>query len=129
MAPRETDPGDLETDAVFLVGTAIKGRIGGKEIVVSQRGGRREDLVVTPAQYSMLEPGEEYILFLIENPKGAISREKTLKHYWVVGAWYGLFPFESGRMRVKAQTPDAFRQAFEGMTIEQVIAELRKEIP
>ena len=63
-APRETSPGSLETDAVISINTVLKGPNFLYEIVISQLGGDNGQLVITPADYLLVQPGDKYLLFL-----------------------------------------------------------------
>jgi len=68
LPPRETSPGSLETDAVLSVRTVLKGPVvNGQQIVVAQRGGETLVFSVIPAQYPLLQPGVQYLLFLSED--------------------------------------------------------------
>jgi hypothetical protein len=126
LPSRETEPRALETDSVVRISDVIKGFVQDNEIVISQRGGTRNGLTVIPAQYSLFVPGEEYILFLVENPYGRVSGLTQLKHYLAVGVWTGLFPFKNGRMRINSPLKDGIRKAYEDLPVEQIIAEVLK---
>jgi len=125
LSPREPSARSLETDAVISVNRTLKGSVTVKEIIIAQRGGFRGDLNIRPAQYSLVQPGEECILFLTEDSRPKIPPAAGgLKRYLVTGIWSGLFTFEGGRMRVKADEPDPLRTKYQGLTLDQVIAEV-----
>lgn len=120
LPPRETSPRALETDAIVTVNRVLKGPVGVRETLISQRGGVRGELFVTPTQYSIVRPGERYILFLVEDRRPNIPAVEGMTRYLVTGIWSGLFLFENGNMRVKAEQPDSLRKRYEGLTVEQV---------
>ena len=124
IPPRDTGTGALETDAVIAIGRTLKGPASLNHVVISQRGGTTGDRAVVPAQYSLVEPGERYILFLTEDKRPNIPEVATTKRYLVVGIWSGLFRFEEGRMRVNARTPDPLRSRYEGLSLEQITGEI-----
>jgi hypothetical protein len=125
LPPREPSRGSLETDAIVSVTSTLKGAAA-KEIVISQRGGYRGDVNTKPAQYSLVRQGEQYILFLTEDRRPTIPQPAGgLSRYLVTGIWAGLFYFEDGRMIVKADEPDPLRKKYQGLTLEQIVAQLK----
>ncbi len=80
---------------------------------------------ISPAQYSLFQPGQQYILFLTEDTRPKIPAPANgLRRYLVTGIWSGLFYFESGRMRVLADEPDPLRKKYQGLTVAQLISEI-----
>ena len=118
LPPREPSSRSLETDAVISVNRTLKGPATLREIMLAQRGGFRGDLNIRPAQYSLVQPAEQCVLFLTEDDRPKIPQAAGgLKRYLITGIWSGLFSFEGGRMRVKADEPDALRRKYQGLTL------------
>lgn len=69
LPARETSPRAFETDVLIDVNIMLKGSNTIQQVLVSQRGGTKGGLVVTPVQYSLLQPGEQYLLFLTEDQR------------------------------------------------------------
>jgi hypothetical protein len=116
----------LETDALVGVTKVLKGPVGAnQQLVVSQLGGAKGNFSSTPTQYSLVRPGEKYILFLREDDRSNLPiQAQTTTRYIVTGIWAGLFLFENNRMQVRARSPDFLRAQYEGLTLEQIETEL-----
>ncbi len=125
LPSRETSPQTLETDAVIAISRVLKGPEVLREVVISQRGGTRDRLVVMPAQYALVKPGERYVLFLTEDKRPNIPAVTGRNRYLVTGIWSGLFYFQEGRMRTNALTLDSLRSKYEGVSVEEVVSEIR----
>ena len=78
-----------------------------------------------PMQYAIMQPAERYLLFLTDYQGVAPADPAGKKRHLVTGVWSGLFLFENGRMRVNPSRPDALRQAYEGLTVEQVAKQIQ----
>lgn len=128
LTSRETSPGSLETDVVVAITQRFKGASNHDRIVVAQRGGTLGNLDIRPTQYSIMQPGEHYLLFLIED-KRPNTPAVGLSRYLVTGIWSGLFGFDAeGRMRVSAEVRDSLRQRFEGSTVAQISNAVKETI-
>lgn len=126
--PRETSPGSLETDALISIIRILKGPPL-RRLVISQRGGFRGDLNVRPAQYSLVAPGQHYILFLTGDSRPKIPpAPEGLPRYLITGIWTGLFYFENGHMRVIADEPDRLRLAYQGLSVDQIVVQINTAI-
>lgn len=126
LPTRETSPGSLETDAVVIVSDTLKGSGVVRSLVIAQRGGSRNGHSSVPAQYSLLQPTERYILFLQEDRRMTAPEVPGSRRYLVTGIWSGLFRFEGNRMTVVTTTPDSLRKIYQGLTIEQVTSEVKR---
>lgn len=128
LPTRESPTGKLETDAIVIVSSTIKGPASVRKLAIAQRGGAVEGHTTIPAQYSLLQPGERCILFLHEDGRASMPDIVGAPRYLVSGIWSGLFQFDGARMAVKASTPDALRRQYEGLTPDQVISEVKKAL-
>ncbi len=129
LPSRETSLRSFETDAVIEISTVLKGGPMDHEIVISQRGGQKGALTVTPAQYALVHPGEQYLLFLTSDSRSAAPAVEGLKRFTVTGVWSGLFRFENNKMVVTGKrTADVVRDRYEGLTLEQITAEVNKSV-
>lgn len=124
LPPREPSPRTLETDAVILVNRTLKGPGTAREIVISQRGGVIGAFSIKPVHYSLVQRGEQYIFFLRDDKRESLSAAPGLQRYLIAGIWSGLFRFAEGKMRVGAEAPEDFRRRYEGMTLDQMAAEI-----
>ncbi len=124
LPSRETSPRALETDAVIAIRRVLKGPTDVREVVISQRGGRRGGLVVAPTQYALVQPGEHYVLFLTEDKRSGIPDVPGINRYLVTGLWSGLFRFQEGRMRTDARRVDSLRAKYEGVSAEEIVGEI-----
>jgi hypothetical protein len=129
LPARETSPAALETDAIVDVKTTFKGSQSDRLIVISQRGGSLGKLFVTPKQYSLVRPGEEYLLFLVQDPRPNIPAVAGLKRYLVGGLWTGLLRFENGTLQPRpGRVPDRLWNEQAGRTLDQVIGDVRQSV-
>ncbi|HEU0141645.1 MAG TPA: hypothetical protein VFQ79_18120 [Bryobacteraceae bacterium] len=128
LPSRETSPRALETDAVIAVRRVLKGPADVREVVISQRGGSRGGLVVMPAQYSLVQPGEHYVLFLTEDSRPDIPDVPGVRRYLVTGLWTGLFRFQEGKMHTDARKVDPLRAKYEGVSAEEIIEEVKASL-
>jgi hypothetical protein len=124
LPSRETSPRALETDAIIAVNSTLKGPLQ-REVIISQRGGAKGDLVVTPVQYDLVQPGERYILFLKHDQRPSIPQVEGLPRYLVTGLWTGLFRFQEGRMQVSAGNVEPVLSKYEGLSVDQITSEIR----
>jgi len=62
----------IETDSVINIVQSLKGSAGGSQIVISQMGGKVGNATSQPTQYSLVQPGERYILCLREDNRTTV---------------------------------------------------------
>lgn len=125
LPSREVGIRSFETDALIKIDAVIKGPSDLRTVVVAQRGGAKDGLVIAPAQYALLQPSEKYLLFLQEDSRRNLPEVTNAKRYTVTGIWSGLFLLQDGRMTIKTNQPDHLRKSFEGKTAEELVAEIR----
>jgi hypothetical protein len=121
----ERGDGREETDSVINIVQTFKGSAGGSAIVIAQSGGKGTDIV----QYSLVEPGERYILFLLPDDRKALPSVAGLKRYDVTAAWAGLlFVGADGLIHTDAKYNDPLRKKYEGKSKVEMIDLLQKAI-
>ena len=128
MPPRHVSPQDLETDSLVTVTRTLKGGASSSDIVISQSGGTIGELTLRPVQYSILQAGQRYLLFLKEDLRPTVPQVSGVKRYFVVGIWSGLFNVSTGKVQVDADSPDALRKAFDGLSEDQLIKAVADEM-
>jgi hypothetical protein len=112
----------IETDSVINIAQTLKGSAGGSQIVISQMGGKVGDATSQPTQYSLVQPGERYILCLGEDNRTTVPSIGGLKRYGVVAAWSGLlFVGADGLIHTDRKYTDSLRKTFEGKTKASMI--------
>lgn len=121
LLPRQLSASNLETDAIITIARTLKGAAPNPDVAVSQRGGTLGKLTISPAQYSIMQPGEKYLLFLKDDTRPNIPQISGAKRYFVTGVWSGLFFLNSGTMQVNADEPDALRKIYAGLSEDQLI--------
>jgi hypothetical protein len=104
----------LETDSVIRIAQTLKGSAGSSTIVIAQMGGRDGGAADQPTQYSLVQPGERYILCLKEDDRTTLPSVAGLKRYDVTAPWAGLlFAGADGLIHTDAQYPDPLRKKYE----------------
>jgi hypothetical protein len=114
----------LETDALFDVTDVLKGLNTIQQVLISQAGGAKAGVSIAPTQYSLVRPGEKYMLFLREDERPNMPDPANVGRYLVTGIWSGLFYFENDRMQVRAAQRDQLRATYEGLTLKQIKRQL-----
>jgi len=124
LLPRQLSPSNLETDAIISVTRLLKGTTPNPDIAVSQRGGTLGKFTISPTQFAIMQPGEKYLLFLKDDNRPNIPLVSGAKRYFVTGFWSGLFFLNAGKMQVNADSPDALRKTYEGLSEEQLLSKV-----
>jgi len=75
----------FETDAMILITRVLKGSISEKQVVVSQAGGIMGDVKILPTQYSLMQTGEHYILFLQNESRTFAPAHPGIPRYSIIG--------------------------------------------
>jgi hypothetical protein len=123
MPPR--GDGREETDSVINIAQTFKGSGGGSTIVIAQLG-RKGTCIV---QYSLFQPGEQYILFLSPDDRKALPSVAGLKRYAVTAAWAGLLLVGTdGLIHTDPKYDDPLRKKYEGKSKAEMIDLLEKAI-
>jgi hypothetical protein len=112
----------IETDSVIRIVQTLKGPVGDSTIVISQMGGKVGDSTDQPTQYSLVQPGERYILFLSADDRNALPPVEGLKRYGVTAAWAGLLLVGTdGLIHTDPKYHDPLRKTYEGKSKEEMI--------
>lgn len=107
-----------ETDSVINIVQTFKGVSAGTAIAIAQMGGKGTDIV----QYSLVQPGERYILFLSPDDRRALPSVEGLKRYDITAAWAGLLLVGAdGLMHTDPKYRDRLRKTFEGKSKAEMI--------
>ena len=121
LFPRQLSPSSLETDAVVTVTRAVKGSAPNPDVVVSQKGGTIGKFTLSPGQFTIMQPGEKYLLFLRDDDRPDIPVVSGAKRYVVTGFWSGQFLLSDGKIRVTGNTTDSLRKVYEGLSAEEFV--------
>ena len=125
----------IETDSVIRIAQSLKGSTGGSTIVIAQMGGRDGGAADQPTQYSLVQAGERYILFLSPDDRKALPSVAGLKRYGVTAAWSGLlFVGADGLIHTESKYHDPLRKKYEGKSKAEMIDLLKdamsqKQVP
>src|SRR5581483_3202878 len=115
----------LETDAVIDVTTVLKGSPVAR-LAISQAGGTISTFTSKPMAYSLVQPGQQYLLFLKPDTRSIVPAIAGTQRYLVTGIWSGLFYFnKDGVMALNSNHPDPVRSQYAGMTLAQVTAQIK----
>ncbi|MBI1745785.1 MAG: hypothetical protein HYR55_04260 [Acidobacteria bacterium] len=123
----------METDLWISVQSILKGPKGEpiERVVVSQFGGKIEDLEIVVLADPLMQSGENYILFLkIDNRTDLPNYDKG-RRYTVVGGESGKFKIEGHKIKTLPNIAENIN-AYEGKELDKVtqeILELLKSFP
>ena len=81
----------LETDSVLRLDSIIKGTETASRVVVSQLGGTMGEFKVVIEQYSLMKPGERYVLFRQVERRQIPPQHSNARRYAIRGTWEGMF--------------------------------------
>src|SRR5438128_548437 len=73
----------FKTDAMILVTRVLKGSLSGEQLVVSQNGGVMGEVKILPTQYSLMQTGEHYILFLRDDPRSYAPKHVGIPRFLI----------------------------------------------
>jgi hypothetical protein len=112
----------IETDSVINIAQTFKGSTEGSAIAIAQMGGRVGDGGDQQTQYSLVQPGERYMLFLSPDDRKALPSVAGLKRYGVTAAWAGLlFVGADGLIHTDPKYHDPLRKKYEGKSKAEMI--------
>jgi hypothetical protein len=114
----------LETDVVLLVTQTLKGSASPQQVVVAQRGGVVGEHKQLPTQYSLMQPGERYIIFLTDDPRQNVPVRVGIPRYWITGQWVGILRVDAGAVHMSSGTPTSLRDKYDRMNLEQFLGEI-----
>jgi len=119
----------FKTDAMILVTRVLKGSLSGEQLVVSQNGGVRGDLKILPTQYSLMQTGEHYILFLRDDPRSYAPKHVGIPRFLIAGGGVaGTVRVDGKTIHVSEGTRDVFRNTYEGMSADETLAVVTKHV-
>jgi hypothetical protein len=117
----------VETDIVLRIDSVIKGTQTTSRVVVGQPGGTIGQFKVITSQYSLMEPGQRYILFLQEDRRNQFPSEPfDIRRYAITRRWEGTFQIDDEqKVRLAPAAPAVLREKYEGMRIDEVMTHIR----
>ena len=115
--------GGLETDAEVAIRSVIKGTVPAPSVLIAEIGGHTDTLTITPVSGSLMQAGEEYILFLNRDARPNLPNEKNLERYVVTCAWIGKLRIRDGAVLFDKDAPEKLRM-HNGRTVDAVAAEI-----
>jgi hypothetical protein len=116
--------GPLMSDFLIRVDRVVKGALASKQIVVHQYGGTLGGRVSEPAFYSMMQPGERYIVFLRDSDSAAFTASlptRSVPRYFPSVDYYSFAKIEGGQIVWSKGMPDAWKGNY-AMQPAQLIA-------
>ena len=115
----------LETDVIVLVNHVFKGSLATKTVALTQRGGVLGAYKEITEAYSLMNPGEHYVLFAITDNRPGIppvAGAVDVPRYLIEGEWVGLFNVDgAGTVHLSPGAPTALRRQYESVLQSQVI--------
>jgi len=122
--------GPLMSDFLIRVDRVVKGTLPSKQIVVHQYGGTLGGRVSEPAFYSMMQPGERYILFLRDSDSAAFTATlpgRAVPRYFPSVDFYSLAKIDGGQVLWSKGMPDAWKAKYT-MQPAQLIAAVQSRV-
>jgi len=116
----------IETDFWIAVDRVIKGPSDTRKLVTSEMGGAFGELRLI-MNYSLLERGQRYILFLYADHYPDRPQIPGLARYRD-DSFYGRYLIEDGKVSVRLNAPVSALRQYEGMTTDQFFAEIRAQL-
>ena len=114
---------NLETDVLVGVSEVFKGDPSIRELVVTQSGGVLGQYREISAQYSLMQPGERYFLFLVKDTRTELPQIENFPRYGIRGVWSGMFRIDAnGNVRVAPATAESLKRQVDGLPSTLVAA-------
>ena len=114
----------VETDFWIAVDRVLKGPSDTRRLVVSEMGGTFGELRLL-MNYTLMQRGQRYVLFLYEDKSQARPPVPGLTRYQD-NVFYGRYLVEDGTVR--STFPVSETAQYNGMTVDQFRAEIRKQL-
>ncbi len=123
LPPRVLSSHRLETDFLISVGRVRKGPATLRQILVSQPGGSIGEFHMISDQFSLMQQGESYLLFLTNDNRLNTPKSPGVSAYQITQCWWGLFRVIEEKIQLPKQEPDELRK-YEGANAESVHSEV-----
>ena len=101
----------LTSDFLIRVNKVVKGNLTSNQIAVHQFGGTLGGRTADPGQYSLMLPGERYILFLIGNALPNLP-DRGVPRYDLAASFYGLARIEGSQVTWSKGMPETWRTTY-----------------
>jgi len=121
------DQSPLITDFLIRVNRVVKGNLTSAQIVVPQFGGTIPGgRTAEPGMYSLMQPGERYILFLTSETRNLANR--GVPRYQLAADNYGLAKIESSQVVWSRAMPETWKTTYRFQP-DQLIAAIQARPP
>ena len=121
----QQSPGLVYSDFSIRVNRVVKGSVASNQIAVHQAGGTVPGgKTAEPGGYSLMMPGERYILFLDANPPPGLPN-RGLPRYMIAAGFHGLAKVEGGQIVWSKGMPEAWKKSY-GLRADELIAVIDK---
>ena len=105
-------PPEVTSDFLIRVNKVVKGNLTSNQIAVHQAGGTLPGgRIAEPMQYSIMVPGERYILFLDANPPATLPN-RGVPRYLLAAGFYGLVKVEGNQVVWPKGIPEAWKTTY-----------------
>lgn len=121
---RSPSRGTLQTDFLISISRVLKGPDILRQVMVSQMGGTIGDFHLVTDQYALMQPGEQYILFLQIDNRPSTPRRADIPPYYVTRSWAGLGRVVGGKMQLGTTAPGELTP-YDGSDAEVLMREIR----
>jgi len=117
--------GTPTTDAIMDVRRVLKGQSPGQRLTVAQLGGTLNGQTELPPNYSLMKPGERYVLFLRNLGPNAVARgvypDRGVPRFEII-RYQTIIRIDADLVRLHPGLK--FRDQYEGRNSEEVIKEI-----
>jgi hypothetical protein len=119
----------FKTDAMILVTRVLKGSLSGVQVVVSQNGGIMGEVKILPTQYSLMQAGEHYFLFLTNDSRTYAPTHAGIPRYLIAGGGVaGTVRVDGKTIHVSEGTRDVFRNKYEGASFDEALTAVTRHV-
>ena len=119
----------FETDAMILVTRVLKGSLSGNQVVVAQHGGIQGDVKILTTQYSLMQTGEHYILFLQNESRTYAPAHPGIPRYSILGGGIaGTVRIDGQNIHVSEGNRDVFKKKYEGLSFDEALTAITKHV-
>ena len=114
---------NLVTGVLFTITATYRGTPL-PQVVVVQSGGTIDKLERIPDQFHLMQQGEHYILFLVDDSRLSAAGARHSPTYAVTGAWTGHFRDIKGVLQLSPATNPALRARYDGRAPSVLLGDL-----
>jgi hypothetical protein len=125
--PPSRGPDFLETDVIVRIDRVLKGQVAAPQIVIYQLGGVLPGRSQLPTQFSLMKPGEQFILYLVAldpTERSRLPEHPGGPRYSILDAFAGMVHVEAGRLTISPGMPPSFRERYDGKMASEMLQEI-----